>query len=86
MADIRKINDESLENVVGGRRRVVNNPSVGYANLRATPNGEVLGQVYNGEIVNTTGASKYAGDYHWFEVEYDGDFYWIAGHLIGIDG
>ena len=84
MSDINKINDESLEEVSGGKRRMVKNTSVGYANLRESPNGKVVGRVYNGEYVNTTGAHKFRGEYDWYEVAYDGDIFWIAGSLIGL--
>jgi hypothetical protein len=84
MTDINKINDEALENVTGGKRRTVHNDAVNYANLRESPNGAVVGRVYNGESVYTTGAHKFRGDYEWYEVEYDGDYYWIAGSLIGL--
>ena len=83
MSEIKKLSEEALENVTGGVRRTVHNDAVGYANLRESPNGDVTGRVYNGESVYTTGAHKFKGDYEWYEVEYDGDYYWIAGSLIG---
>ena len=82
--EMKKVNEEALEEVVGGKKRQVHNTSVNYANLRESPNGKVIGRVYNGEWVDTTGAHKFKGDYEWYEVEYDGDYYWIAGSLIGL--
>ena len=81
--EIKKVNDEALEDVTGGRKRIVHNDSVNYANLRVSPNGQVCGRAYNGEAVYTTGNHVWKGDYNWYEVYYDGDVYWIAGSLIG---
>ena len=82
MADMNKINEESLENVSGGARRTVHNDAVGYALVRSGP-GKSYGEeyrVYNGETVYTTGSVRYADGYDWYELT-DGN--WIAGSLIG---
>ena len=84
MDNILKINDETLDQVTGGKLRKVYNATVGFANLRESPSGRTVGRVYNGEFVNTTGVHKRKGDYDWYEVSYDGEFFWIAGSLIGL--
>ena len=60
MADINKINDESLENVTGGVKRIVQNDAVNYANVRSGPGlkYDVEYKVYNGTAVYTTGKVK----------------------------
>ena len=87
MTDIKKINEEALENVVGGARRIVHNDSVNYANIRRTPglNTEVLFTVKNGTELTTTGNKITRDGYTWYEVMLAGayDYGWIAGSLIG---
>ena len=82
MADINKINDESLENVTGGVKRIVQNDAVNYANVRsgAGLKYDVEYKVYNGTAVYTTGKVKYADGYDWYQLD---DGYWISGSLIG---
>ena len=83
MTDMNKINDEALENVVGGARRIVRNSSASYANVRSYPGldpDNVEYKVYNGESVYTTGKVRYADGYDWYQLD-DGN--WIAGSLIG---
>lgn len=79
---MKKINDEVLENVTGGVKREVYNPSVGYANVRSGP-GEDYSVEYtvpNGGHVYTTGYHEDHGDYTWYELT---NGCWIAGSLIG---
>jgi len=87
MADIKKINDAALNDVVGGKRVVVHNDSVNYANVRVTPglNTEVLFTVKNGTELYTTGNKITRDGYTWYEVNLAGayDYGWIAGSLIG---
>ncbi len=88
MAENReKLTDESLENVVGGVKRIVDNPDDEYANVRsgAGLDTEVLYQVYNGVSVYTTGNVIYRDGYDWYEIYAEGDagYGWIAGSLIG---
>lgn len=83
MTDINKINDESLENVTGGRIRVVQN-SAG-ANIRSGPGTryEKLYHLGNGREVETTGERVYssADGFDWVELDDGG---WVAAHLLGI--
>ena len=88
MTDMNKINVEELENVAGGKDVRVNNPSVGYANLRDKPglNSKVICKLDNGDWVGTTGRKEKKDGYVWYEVYVIGseDFGgWIAGSLIG---
>ena len=82
MADINKINDESLENVTGGVKRIVQNDAVNYANVRSGPGlkYEVEYKAFNGTEVYTTGKIRYADGYDWYQLD---DGCWIAGSLIG---
>ena len=81
--NVNKINDESLDQVVGGVWRTVRNDSASYANVREWPgldDDNVAYKVYNGDSVYTTGRVRYADGYDWYELN-DGN--WIAGSLIG---
>ncbi len=82
MADVKELSDEALENVTGGVRRTVQNDSNSYSYVRSGPgpNYDVVGRVYNGESVYTTGYYVYCGGYVWYELD-DGNY--IAGSLIG---
>ena len=82
MTDMNKINDEALENVTGGARRIVHDDARDYANVRtyAGLDYDVAYRVYNGESVYTIGRVKYADGYDWYQLD-DGN--WIAGSLIG---
>ena len=82
MADINKINDESLENVTGGVKRIVQNDAVNYANVRsgAGLKYDVEYKVYNGTAVYTTGKVKYADGYDGYQLD---DGCWISGSRIG---
>ena len=82
MSDMKKLNDEALENVTGGARRTVSNDSSSYSWVRSGPGKQYDEQykVYNGDSVYTTGHHVYSGGYDWYELD-DGNF--IAGSLIG---
>ena len=84
---MKKINDDALENVTGGKTVTVHNDSVNYANIRRTPglNTEVLFTVKNGTQLMTTGNKITRDGYTWYEVMLAGafDYGWIAGSLIG---
>ena len=88
MTDIRKINEEALENVVGGKSVRVHNDAVPYANLRTAAglDSDVVMKLENGTWVETTGRKKNRDGYTWYEVYVIGaeDLGgWIAGSLIG---
>ena len=87
MTDMNKINEEALEEVVGGKRVTVHNDAVNYANIRsgAGLNTEVLFRVKNGTVLETTGNKITRDGYTWYEVNLAGayDYGWIAGSLIG---
>ena len=83
---MNKMNDEMLENVVGGVKRIVNNKSANYANVRAEAglNGKVMFKAPNGADVYTTGKTVKKDGYVWYEIacnEHPNG--WIAGSLIG---
>lgn len=81
------LNDEALGEVVGGVTRIVENDSVGYANIREEPglNSKVFFKIDNGEKVYLTGNKKKKDGYVWYEINLAGayDTGWIAGSLIG---
>ncbi len=82
MADMNKISDEALDNVVGGARRIVSNPDASYANVRSGP-GTNFSKEYaltNGAVVYTVDKvySEYDG-YYWSQLD-DGN--WVASHLL----
>ena len=88
MSEIKKVNDEALEQVVGGATRKVENDAVGYANLRAGAglDSKVVMKLENGTYVETTGKKKTKDGYTWYQVYVIGAedcFGWIAGSLIG---
>ena len=82
MTDMNKLNDDALENVTGGARRTIRNDSSSFSYIRSGPGKDykVVGRVYNGDSVYTTGFHKYSGGYDWYELD-DGNY--IAGSLIG---
>ena len=82
------INEEVLEQVVGGKDVQVNNKAASYANLRTEPGlkSNVKTKLNNGDWVGTTGRTVKKDGYVWYEVYVLGaeDFGgWIAGSLIG---
>lgn len=87
MENLNKINEEALENVVGGVKRIVHNDAVSYANIREKPglDSRVFFTVDNGEAVYTTGNKITRDGYTWYEIHLAGkyDYGWIAGSLIG---
>ena len=85
---MRAINDEALENVVGGKDVQVNNKTVSFANLRTAPGltSKVKLRLDNGDWVGTTGKKMTKDGYTWYQVYVLGSedcFGWIAGSLIG---
>ena len=87
MSEFVKINEESLEEVVGGAIRTVHNDAVPYANVRETPglHGTVAAKLANGTKVRTTGNTVKRDGYVWYEITLaeGSDYGWIAGSLIG---
>ena len=63
MSDMKKLNDEALENVTGGARRTVSNDSSSYSWVRSGPGKQYDEQykVYRSlgiDIASTTGMNK----------------------------
>lgn len=87
MSDMNQIRDENLDNVVGGKIRVINNRDASYANIRSNAGlgSSVLFTMKNGEKVDTTGNRIHRDGFDWYEIYLDGGRYgWIAGHFIGL--
>ena len=79
----RMLDDELLDNVVGGVKMTVANPNTGYINCREGP-GTSYSVVYslnNGNTVRTTGRTVYNDNdgYTWSELD---DGYWVASSLL----
>jgi len=87
MTEMKKINDQALENVVGGVTRTIKNDAVNYANIRddAGLNAPVLTTMKNGTKVELTGNGPIKKDgYLWYEIWINpGQRGWISGSLIG---
>ena len=82
------INEEALEQVVGGKEIQVNNKASSYTNLRTAPGlkSDVKLKLKNGDWVCTTGGKITKDGYTWYEVYVVGAEDcggWIAGSLIG---
>ena len=85
---MNRMNDEMLENVVGGKDVQVQNKAASYANLRTAPGlkSDVKMKLDNGDWVGTTGKTEKKDGYVWYQVYVLGCedcFGWIAGSLIG---
>ena len=82
MEKMSKVNDEALEEVVGGKLMRVANESVNYVNVRSGP-GTKFGKEYtlrNGVYVNTVKKVYNEDDgYYWSQID---DGCWIATHLL----
>ena len=81
-----KINADALENIVGGAKRIVDNPASSFTNVREAPglNSKVMFRLPNGADVYTTGSRVTKDGYVWYEIlcnEHPNG--WIAGSLIG---
>ena len=86
MSDMNKINEESLEEVSGGRVRTINNPDASYVNIRSTPGMEsrVMFKMYNGDKVDTTGLVVNKDGLDWYEIYLDDNVMgWLCGYFIG---
>ena len=82
------INEEALEQVVGGREVQVYNNAASYTNLRTAPglSSDVKLKLRNGDWVCTTGGVITKDGYTWYQVYVLGAEDcggWIAGSKIG---
>ncbi len=89
MTDMKNLNVNELDQVVGGTENVVNNPHKGYdyVNCRKEPdlNSEVFFTIPNGTEVFPTGRVVNNNGFDWYEINLAGAYTtgWVAGHLIG---
>ena len=89
MSDMMKrIDDEALDNVTGGKDVQVQNHEASYANLRTAPglSSSIRLTLRKGDWVCTTGRKVKKDGYTWYEVYVIGAEDcggWIAGSLIG---
>ncbi|MBO7710220.1 MAG: Blp family class II bacteriocin [Lachnospiraceae bacterium] len=85
MTDMKKMNEQELENVTGGESRIVNTGKNIEAVVRSGA-GFGFPQIFaikNGNFVNTTGRSVRADGRTWYEVNAP-VYGWMAGSLIGL--
>ena len=85
MSDMNKINDESLEEVVGGKLYTIRNDDASYVNIRsgAGLDSRVLFKMNNGQKVDTTGNKIKRDGFVWCEIYLDNDQYgWVAQHFL----
>ena len=86
---MNRINDNMLENVVGGKEVQIQNKAASYVNLRTAPglNSDVKMKLENGTWIGITDRTEKRDGYVWYEVYVVGceDFGgWIAGSLLGL--
>jgi hypothetical protein len=86
---MKKIDDASLEQVVGGATREVYNPgNVNYANVRLEPglDGKICFVMDNGAQIETTGEIQKIDGIKWYQIELPGGgpnrYGWIAGTML----
>ena len=86
MAEMKKLNDEALDQVSGGAKRRVDTGSSKNAVIRSGPGltFDQVDSIRNGRYVYTTGESveNFEDGREWFEI-YEPVHGWIAGSLIG---
>ena len=85
MTDIKKINDQELENVAGGESRTVNTGMKIEAVVRSGAGFSFpqISAIKNGNTVITTGKSVHAAGRTWYEISAPVKG-WMAGGLIGL--
>lgn len=83
---MNKINDAALDQVVGGRKRVVDTGTSQNAAVRdgAGKGYEQIASLKNGTVVNTTGNFREADGRSWAQIDYPVDG-WIAASILGYD-
>ncbi|MBP3877921.1 MAG: SH3 domain-containing protein [Lachnospiraceae bacterium] len=84
--EINKINDEALDQVVGGVKRTVNTGTSQNAAVRAGAGKgyAVIDSLPNGTNVNATGRFRQADGRSWAQIDYPIDG-WIAASILGFD-
>ena len=89
MSEMKKMNPETLDKVIGGVQNIVYNDASGYAyaQCREEPglSSKVLFTIPNGTEVFPTGNVVNKDGYDWYEIKLSGAYEcgWIAGSLIG---
>lgn len=86
MSDLNKINEEALDSVVGGARRIVDTGDDRNAAIRIAPglDMEQTASLKNGTVVNATGRFKKADGRNWAEI--DSPVHgWIKASIIGYE-
>ena len=86
MSDLNKINDEALNQVVGGVKRIVDTGTSQNAAVRdgAGKGYEQIASLKNGTVVNATGKFREADGRNWAQIDSPVDG-WIAASILGYD-
>ena len=82
--ETRNMNEQELENVVGGEYRTVNTGDSRHAAIRSYPGlyAPVVATLSNGTVANSTGRFAYADGRNWAEIDYPVQG-WIKGSILG---
>lgn len=88
MSDMKKINEEMLNDVTGGVTKIVNTNTSQNAAVRSGPGKsfEIIESLPNGTRVNFTGKQEYSREDGRHFAQIDSPVYgWIASSIIGLD-
>ena len=82
--ETKNMNDQELDNVIGGEYRVVNTGDTRDAAIRSYPglNAPVVATLPNGTVANSTGRFAYADGRNWAEINQPVQG-WIKGAILG---
>ena len=85
MSSMQKLNDDELNNVIGGATRYINTHTGSNAVVRSDAGKEFdqVASLANGTRVNTTGETveNFSDGRIWYEIDYP-VYGWIAGSLL----
>ena len=84
--DFKKINEEALENVNGGTKRIVDTGDDRNAAVRVAPgvDNKQIGSLKNGTTANATENFMTADGRNWAEIDYPVKG-WVKASILGFD-
>lgn len=80
MADIEKLNDETLDAVSGGRKYTIGSQPV---DVLSAPNGRLIARLYPGDFLVTDGSYAYAAGVNWYHVFFSRGEGYVNGAVLG---
>ena len=80
MADIEKLNDETLDAVSGGRKYTIGSQPV---DVLSAPNGRLIARLYPGDFLVTDGRYAYAAGVTWSHVFFSRGEGYVNGAVLG---